>query len=51
MEKLGEILINGKTYNLDTTSVEVLEYVLQEVQKEKSSFKNELDNILEEIYN
>lgn len=50
MEKLGEIFIQGKMINLDTSSVEELERYLQSAQKEKEKFKNKLDDILEEIY-
>lgn len=51
MEKLGEVLIQGKRVNLDTTDVKSLETYLQSVQKEKSDKKAKLDEILEEIYN
>lgn len=51
MEKLGEILIQGKRVNLDTTDVNSLEMHLQSVQKEKNEKKAELDELLEEIYN
>ncbi len=51
MEKLGEILIQGKRINLDTTDVNSLEVYFKNVQKEKSEKKAELDELLEEIYN
>lgn len=51
MEKLGEILIQGKRIDLDTTDVNTLEVYLQNVQKEKEEKKAKLDELLEEIYN
>ena len=47
MEKLGEILIQGKRVDLDNTDVNTLEVYLQNVQKEKEEKKAKLD----EIYN
>ena len=51
MEKLGEILIQGRRINLDTTDVNDLEVYLKNIQKEKNKKKAELDELLEEIYN
>lgn len=51
MEKLGEIFIQGKRINLDTTDVNTLDMYLQGVQKEKNEKKLKLDELLEEIYN
>lgn len=51
MEKLGEILIQGKRVDLDNTDVNTLEVYLQNVQKEKEEKKAKLDELLEEIYN
>ncbi|MBR3613908.1 MAG: hypothetical protein IKL55_01870 [Clostridia bacterium] len=51
MEKLGEIYIQGRIVNLDNTEIGKLEDYLKSVQDEKSKLKNELDEILEEIYN
>lgn len=51
MENLGEIFVQGKIVNLDTTSVQDLEKHLQKVQNEKCKIKENLDSILEEIYN
>lgn len=51
MEKLGEILIQGKRVDLDNTDVNTLEIYLQSVQKEKEEKKAKLDELLEEIYN
>ena len=51
MEKLGEILIQGKKVDLDNTVVNTLEIYLQSVQKEKEEKKAKLDELLEEIYN
>lgn len=51
MEKLGEILVQGKVVNLDNTSVDELENYLKSIQSEKEKVKEKLDGILEEIYN
>ncbi len=51
MENLGEISINGKSINLDTTDVKDLENLLTTVQNQKRTLKDDLDTILEEIYN
>ena len=51
MENLGEISINGKSINLDTTDVKDLENLLTTVQNQKRTLKDDLDSILEEIYN
>lgn len=51
MENLGEISINGKCINLDTTDVKDLENLLTTVQNQKRTLKDDLDTILEEIYN
>lgn len=51
MEKLGEILVQGKRIDLDNTDVNSLQVYLQSVQKEKNEKKAELDELLEEIYN
>lgn len=51
MENLGEAFIEGKKLNLDTTDVKELEMLLKSVQKRKSGLKDQLDDILEEIYN
>ncbi len=51
MEKLGEILVQGKRIDLDNTDVNSLQIYLQSVQKEKNEKKAELDELLEEIYN
>lgn len=51
MEKLGEILIQGKRVDLDNADVNTLEVYLQNVQKEKEEKKAKLDELLEEIYN
>lgn len=51
MENLGEAFIEGKKLNLDTTDVKELEMLLKSVQSRKSSLKDQLDDILEEIYN
>lgn len=51
MEKVGEILIQGKRVDLDNTDVNTLEVYLQNVQKEKEEKKAKLDELLEEIYN
>lgn len=51
MEKLGEIFVQGKMINLDQCSVTELQSYLKIVQEDKEKLKNQLDNILEEIYN
>lgn len=51
MERLGEIFVQGQMVNLDQVSAKELEMHLHSVQKEKEKFKNQLDDILEEIYN
>lgn len=51
MEKLGEILIQGKRVDLDNTDVNTLGVYLQNIQKEKEEKKAKLDELLEEIYN
>ena len=51
MENLGEISINGKSINLDTTDVKDLENLLTTVQNQKRTLKDDLDTILVEIYN
>lgn len=51
MENLGEISINGKSINLDITDVKDLENLLTTVQNQKRTLKDDLDTILEEIYN
>ena len=51
MENLGEKSINGKSINLDTTDVTDLENLLTTVQNQKRTLKDDLDTILEEIYN
>lgn len=51
MEKLGEIMIQGKRIDLDNADVKSLEIYLQYVQKEKNEKKAKLDELLEEIYN
>lgn len=50
MKNLGELLINGRSINLDTTNIEELEKILKDVQEKKCKLKDDLDNILEEIY-
>ena len=51
MENLGEAVINGKRINLDTTDVKELEILLKNAQNKKEKLKQQLDKILEEIYN
>ena len=51
MKNLGQVFIDGRIINLDTTSVKDLESFLQKVQNDKSSLKDKLDDILEEMYN
>ena len=51
MEKLGEILIQGKRVDLDNTDVKTLELYSHNVQKDKEEKKAKLDELLEEIYN
>lgn len=51
MKSLGEIFIEGRTINLDSTESEILEKLLKSVQNRKSEIKSQLDCILEEIYN
>lgn len=51
MENLGEAFIEGKNINLDTTDIKELETMLKNVQNKKRNLKEQLDNILEEIYN
>lgn len=51
MEKLGEIFVQGKMIKLDQSSVTELQSYLKIVQEDKEKLKNQLDNILEEIYN
>ena len=51
MENLGEAFIEGKKLNLDTTDVKELEVLLKNVRSKKNKLKEQLDDILEEIYN
>lgn len=50
MENLGEIFINGKTVNLDSTDVKDLEEYLRKVQDYKKHQKEKLNNYLGKIY-
>jgi len=51
MKCLGELFIDGRAINLDSTEIDVLEKNLQAIQNEKKETKFKLDSILEEIYN
>ncbi len=48
-DKLGEIFVDGKIINLDTSTIEVLNRTKEEIQiKQKESVKN-IDNILSNL--
>ena len=55
MENLGEISINGKivkaSAQVNVGDVKDLENLLTTVQNQKRTLKDDLDTILEEIYN
>ena len=53
MEKnsLGEIFVEGRIINLDSTKIEDFETYLKDVQKSKKEQKDRLNSLLEQIYN
>ena len=53
MEKnsLGEIFVEGRIINLDSTKIEDIETYLKDVQKSKKEQKDRLNSLLEQIYN
>lgn len=50
-EKLGEIFVDGKIINLESSSIEELDAMLEQINSQKEIIVNRIDAILEEIQN
>ena len=48
-EKIGEIFIDGRIVNLDNSSVEDLDSMLEKIDSRKKNIMNNIDEILTEI--
>jgi hypothetical protein len=48
-EKLGEIFVDGRIVNLDSSSIDVLETTMVELTKQKASSLVKINKILSEI--
>ena len=48
-ENIGEIFIDGRIVNLDNSSVEDLDSMLEKIDSRKKNIMNNIDEILTEI--
>ncbi len=48
-EKIGEIFIDGRIVNLDNSSIEALDSMLEKIDSQKKNIMKNIDEILTEI--
>ncbi len=50
-EKIGEIFVDGRIVNLDDSSIETLDAMLEKIDSQKKNIMKNIDTILTEIQN
>lgn len=51
IEKIGEIFIDGRIVNLDNSSIEDIDIMLEKINVQKKNVMESIDKILTEIQN